>query len=199
MIIIILSLMKLFSSIIIFTTIFYICSKQRNRYNTYILVIEEKVLSVPPHCCCLVSSFSATDTPALPPAPLAQRPTLVTPSRLYSCWPAWLYSSLMPSMPLARISSAVRSPYPFSAAYCRTSSVIFIEQNLGPHMEQKCALLPASVGMVSSWYARAVIGSSARLNWSSHRNSKRALESVSSHFCEPGCSLARSAAWAAMR
>ena len=31
-----------------------------------------------------------------------------------------------------------------------TSCVIFIEQNLGPHMEQKCALLAPSAGSVWS-------------------------------------------------
>lgn len=82
------------------------------------------------------------------------------------------------SMPTARASS---TPYPCSLAYSRTSSVIFMEQNLGPHMEQKCAVLPPSAGSVSSWYDRAVGGSRARLNWSFHLNSKRALDKVSSH------------------
>jgi len=35
-------------------------------------------------------------------------------------------------------------------AASRMSWLIFIEQNLGPHMEQKCAVLCASLGMVSS-------------------------------------------------
>ena len=35
--------------------------------------------------------------------------------------------------------------------YSRTSWVIFIEQNFGPHIEQKCATLWASFGRVSSW------------------------------------------------
>ena len=35
---------------------------------------------------------------------------------------------------------------PCSAAYLRTSSVIFIEQKCGPHMEQKCAVLAPSCG-----------------------------------------------------
>jgi hypothetical protein len=52
--------------------------------------------------------------------------------------------------------------------------VIFIEQNFGPHIEQKCATLWASLGSVSSCIARAVSGSRPRLNWSSQRNSKRA-------------------------
>jgi hypothetical protein len=42
--------------------------------------------------------------------------------------------------------------------------VIFMEQNLGPHMEQKWAVLAGAAGSVASWYARAVSGSSARLN-----------------------------------
>jgi hypothetical protein len=53
---------------------------------------------------------------------------------------------------------------------------------LGPHMLQKCAIWAPSAGSVSSWYASAVTGSSARLNWSRQRNSKRALLSVLSHL-----------------
>ena len=64
---------------------------------------------------------------------------------------------------------------PCCAAYSRTSCVIFIEQNFGPHMEQKCATLLLSLGRVSSWNSRAVSGSRPRLNWSCQRNSKRAL------------------------
>ena len=51
---------------------------------------------------------------------------------------------------------------------------------------------------VSSWYSRAVSGSSERLNWSSQRNSKRALLKALSRYWAPGCPLARSAAWAAI-
>src|SRR5690606_40711874 len=72
-----------------------------------------------------------------------------------------------------------------------------MEQNFGPHMEQKCATLADSLGSVSSWKARAVSGSRPRLNWSSQRNSKRALDRALSRICAPGCPLARSAAWAA--
>ncbi|ESX66904.1 hypothetical protein X759_26880 [Mesorhizobium sp. LSHC420B00] len=39
-----------------------------------------------------------------------------------------------------------------------------IEQNFGPHIEQKCASLCASLGKVWSWKDRAVSGSSDRLN-----------------------------------
>src|SRR5262245_3195046 len=53
-----------------------------------------------------------------------------------------------------------------------------MEQNFGPHMEQKCATLCASFGKVSSWNCRAVSGSSERLNWSTQRNSKRARERI---------------------
>jgi len=42
--------------------------------------------------------------------------------------------------------------------------VIFIEQNLGPHIEQKWAVLAPSAGSVWSWYCSAVSGSSERLN-----------------------------------
>jgi hypothetical protein len=38
-----------------------------------------------------------------------------------------------------------------------------IEQNFGPHIEQKCATFAPSAGMVSSWHG-ALTGSSARLN-----------------------------------
>ena len=34
-----------------------------------------------------------------------------------------------------------------------------IEQNFGPHIEQKCAILAGSAGRVSSWKAMAVSGS----------------------------------------
>ena len=34
-----------------------------------------------------------------------------------------------------------------------------MEQNFGPHMEQKCAVFAGSAGRVSSWYACAVSGS----------------------------------------
>ena len=65
-----------------------------------------------------------------------------------------------------------------AAASARRSCVIFIEQNFGPHIEQKCASLALSLGRVSSWNFRAVSGSSDRLNWSRQRKSKRgALES----------------------
>jgi len=41
-----------------------------------------------------------------------------------------------------------------------------MEQNLGPHMEQKWAVLAGSWGSVASWNRRAVTGSSDKLNWS---------------------------------
>src|SRR5262249_49247094 len=65
------------------------------------------------------------------------------------------------SPPFSRNSAA------FSAIPCaisRRSWVIRIEQNLGPHIAQKCASLAPSAGRVSSWKLRAVSGSSARLN-----------------------------------
>jgi hypothetical protein len=55
-----------------------------------------------------------------------------------------------------------------------------MEQNLGPHMEQKWESLAPSWGRVSSWKARAVSGSIERSNWSCQRNSKRARERASS-------------------
>jgi hypothetical protein len=37
--------------------------------------------------------------------------------------------------------------------------VIFIEQNFGPQMEQRCATFAPSAGSVSWWYASAATGS----------------------------------------
>src|SRR5207244_261373 len=102
----------------------------------------------------------------------------------YTSATAW-----MNSIDLRRIPSAARS---------LSSCEIFIEQNFGPHIEQKCALFAGDAGSVSSWKDRAVSGSSARLNWSSQRNSNRALDSASSHACARGWPLARSAACAAI-
>ena len=73
-----------------------------------------------------------------------------------------------------------------------------MEQNCGPHIEQKWATLAPSAGSVSSWNSRAVSGSSERLNWSSQRNSKRALRQRVVPRLRPGWPLARSAAWAAI-
>jgi hypothetical protein len=39
------------------------------------------------------------------------------------------------------------------AGVLRTWLVISIEQNFGPHIEQKCATFAPSAGSVSSWYA----------------------------------------------
>src|SRR5207247_502867 len=61
-------------------------------------------------------------------------------------------------------ASAASSLIPCSAANFRTSSVIFMLQKCGPHMEQKCAVLAPSCGNVSSWNSRAVSGSSERLS-----------------------------------
>lgn len=49
-----------------------------------------------------------------------------------------------------------------------------MEQNFGPHIEQKWATLWASFGKVWSWYSRAFSGSRPILNWSIQRNSNRA-------------------------
>src|SRR5512139_4090437 len=61
------------------------------------------------------------------------------------------------------LNSSDFSLMPFSAKSL-TSCEIFIEQNCGPHMEQKWATLCASAGMVSSWKAIAFSGSRARAN-----------------------------------
>ena len=73
-----------------------------------------------------------------------------------------------------------------------------MEQNLGPHIEQKWAVLAGSAGRVSSWYSCAVTGSRPSPNWSRQRNSKRALDSASSRSVAPGWPLAMSAACAAI-
>ena len=53
-------------------------------------------------------------------------------------------------------------------------------------------------GSVASWNCRARMGSSARLNWSSHRNSNRASDSSSSRAAAVEQPLARSAECAAI-
>ena len=54
------------------------------------------------------------------------------------------------SADLGRVASELSLPSSCSAAIFRMSSVIFIEQYLGPHMLQKWALLKVSWGRVSS-------------------------------------------------
>src|ERR1700756_1434730 len=61
------------------------------------------------------------------------------------------------------LPASLNSP-DFAAIAARTSSVIFIEQNFGPHIEQKWATLAPSAGRVSSWAQGAVIGASGKLN-----------------------------------
>src|SRR4029450_10167271 len=80
----------------------------------------------------------------------------------------WLIAAMPSSMvPDTHIPTLAGS---FSvAAYSRPSCVIFIEQNFGPHIEQKWATLWASLGRVSSWKARAVAGSGGRMNWALQR------------------------------
>lgn len=50
------------------------------------------------------------------------------------------------------------------AAKSHTSCVIFMLQNFGPHMGQKCAVLAPSAERVCSWDCSAVSGSRLRLN-----------------------------------
>src|SRR5690349_10620707 len=94
-------------------------------------------------------------------------------------------------------TGSARTVEGFNLANSLTSCVIFIEQNLGPHMLQKWAVLAPSAGRVWSWYCSAVSGSSDRLNWSRQRNSNRARLSASSWRRAAGWPFARSAAWAA--
>jgi len=61
--------------------------------------------------------------------------------------------------------------------------VIFIEQNFGPHMEQKCATLAPSCGRVSSWNCARRVRVEAEVELVFQRNSKRALrERVVAHL-----------------
>src|SRR3954467_7142755 len=108
--------------------------------------------------------------------------------------------SASPLSPLSAAGAESHSPAEgggFRRANSLTSALIFIEQNLGPHIEQKWAVLAPSAGRVWSWNASAVSGSSDRLNWSRQRKSKRARDSASSHAFAAGWPFARSAAWAA--
>lgn len=57
-----------------------------------------------------------------------------------------------------------------------------MEQNLGPHMEQKWAVLAGSWGSVASWNRRAVTGSSDRWNWSYLQSHKPPVNHPSQHF-----------------
>lgn len=83
---------------------------------------------------------------------------------------------------------AVVSAQGYMPVYCTC-----MEQNFGPHIEQKWAVLAGSLGRVASWKSRAVTGSKDRLNWSHHRNSKRALLSASSQAWACGCPCGRTA------
>ena len=55
-----------------------------------------------------------------------------------------------------------------ASASLRRSCVICIEQNFGPHIEQKCATLPLSFGNVSSWKSRDDALSTARFEFRWH-------------------------------
>jgi len=66
-----------------------------------------------------------------------------------------------------------------------------MEQNFGPHIEQKCATLWPSFGSVASWKAQAV-RVEREVNWSCQRKSKRARDSASSRARAPGALASRS-------
>src|SRR4051812_49894240 len=90
----------------------------------------------------------------------------------------------MPSSALAAaaFSSCIR-------AKSLTSCVIFIEQNLGPHMLQKWAVLAPSAGGGWAGDCSAVSGSRLRVNWSRQRNSKRARLRAASWSLAAGVAL----------
>ncbi len=76
--------------------------------------------------------------------------------------------------------------------------MIFIEQNLGPHIEQKCATLCASLGRVASWKARAVSGSSDQVELVFPAEVEAGARQRVVAQLRRGMTLARSAAWAAI-
>ena len=81
----------------------------------------------------------------------------ITPSRKPRC-PS---PSIRGTFLLFPFSTLLSRRLPCSAAYFRTSSIIFMLQKCGPHMEQKCAVF--ACGNVSSWNSRAVSGLAAAL------------------------------------
>src|SRR5205823_2296457 len=85
-----------------------------------------------------------------------QKHLKITPSRKPRC----LSPSIRGTFLLFPFSTLPRR-LPCSAAYFRTSSMIFMLQKWGPHMEQKCAVF--AYGNVSSWNSRAVLGLAAAL------------------------------------
>src|ERR1035441_7366843 len=86
-------------------------------------------------------------------------------------WPAWKWRTpgglsyvLMSTRACgATPSNTAAAP---SAVNVSTLEEMFMEQNFGPHMEQKCASLKPSSGRVSSCMLRAVSGSSERADCS---------------------------------
>jgi hypothetical protein len=70
------------------------------------------------------------------------------------------------SRALSRSPSSRTSSTGFACSFAsaRSLCVISIEQNRGPHIEQKCAFLAPSAGSVASWYRCAVSGSIASAN-----------------------------------
>ena len=93
-------------------------------------------------------------------------------------------------------SKTVNSPWSFMESI--TSWDILYAQNCAPHMEQNLADLKPSPPWASSWYARAVSGSSASSNCLSHSKLKRAFDISKSQSRTPGQVFAKSAAWAAI-
>ena len=101
----------------------------------------------------------------------ASRPSRPAPAMPTRCGVAWCRSGPA-CMTVGPAAVCVNRDVEFAAhafelfrlgchagANSRTSCVIFIEQNLGPHIEQKCATLARPwAGSVSSWKSRAVSG-----------------------------------------
>jgi hypothetical protein len=72
------------------------------------------------------------------------------------------------SAPVGPVARKPSTPWFYFDAKARNSCEICIEQNLAPHIEQKCAVLAPSVGSVWPWYRSAV--SESKL-WRSDRAS----------------------------
>ena len=69
--------------------------------------------------------------------------------------------SLISCMPAAMVCASATS-FSYASAlpnFLRMFWLMAMEQNFGPHIEQKCAIFAGSAGKVSSWNAMAVSGS----------------------------------------
>ena len=68
-------------------------------------------------------------------------------------------SGILPVTASATICCWAASPPNALRMFCEILYLQYFQQNFGPHIEQKCAILAGSAGSVSSWKAMAVSGS----------------------------------------